>query len=262
MARWIGNLANQDVRRCLEIAKNTVTSPHLEVEELLKAYIAGSSIWIPEHKIERAIIKERYDIYPSQDHRFVQNIYWLDDELETSPLLGLRLLLLLRDAQKADARNHFLTVEQTVDYLRAMVVEPRAVLRGLEKMLETGLCLSYDPTVTSINQVRQVELAPAGWQHLYWGMRDPNYIQAMIEVTPLVDPEVYEKLTTLRGQPRSVAWRLELECFCDYLIAEDRKFCQVPQHPAYESQERLCRDLKKSLNRARKATSLALVEEC
>lgn len=242
---WIGNLANRDIRRCLEIAKSLVTSPHIEVHELLKAYFAHSYIYLPPHKIKRALIKGHYDLYPTGIHTFVHNIYSIENEVETSPLLGLRLLRLLRDAQKSDNGDPFLTLDHIIEYCRAMLVDPSVTMAWLSRLLEAGLCLSYDPTVTAIGDAGKIELAPAGFQHLRWGTRDSTYAQAMLEVTPLADRVSFEKLSNLASRPFREIWRDELECFVDYLAAEDAKYCKVPDHEAYVTQKRLTLDLRR-----------------
>ena len=246
ISRWIGQLANGDIRQCLELAKNITTSPHIEIEELLKVYVSELP-FIPPWKIQRAIIKDKYDIYPVGDNRFVQNIYWLDDEFVSSPLLGLRILLLLRNVRKSRENDNFITVNQIIDYFRAMHIEDSIVMAWLDKMLETGLCLSYDPTITSIKDAQRVELSPSGLQHLWWGSRDRDYLQTMMEVTPINAREAFRMLEDLRRQPLKEVWLKQLETFLEYLLTEDLHFCHIPHHDAYESQFRLSENLRTML---------------
>ena len=242
---WIGNFANRDIRRCLDIAKFLVTSPHLEVHELLKTYLADSSIFLPTYKVKRALIKGCYDIYADEIHTFIRNIYALDDELETSPLLGLRILRLLRDTQKSDADNPFVSLDQILDYFRAMLVDATVTTSWLSRLLESALCLSYDPTVTDIDNAGRLQISPAGFQHLRWGSGDADYAQIMLEVTPLRDSAVYDRLTRLRKRPVREVWQEELETFADYLISEDEKYCSVPDHEAFANQIRVASRLRR-----------------
>ncbi len=241
---WIGNLANNDIRRCLDIAKNIVSSPHLEVHELLKAAIADSDIVVPRYKIKRALFKGQYDIYPVGVNSYVRNVYALD-EVETTPLLGLRILRLLRDAQKTDTSNPFVTYDHIIEYCRAMMIDTSATRAWLSRLLEAGLCLSYDPTVTTVDASGKLELSLAGYQHLRWGTHDCDYAQTMLEVTPLVNQTVFDQLSSLASRPHSTVWRDKLSCFVDYLIAEDERYCQVPDHPAYTIQKRLTAQLRR-----------------
>lgn len=236
---WIGNLANNDIRRCLEIAKNVITSPHLEVQERISAYVDGTNIHVPPHKIKRALFRGQYDIYPGELNPAVRNIYAIEDELVASPLLGLRLLQLLKDAMESDMEDSFVTLEQIVEYFRAMLVEPAVITAWLSRMLESGLVLSYDPRVTEIRNTGKIELAPSGLQHWLWGIHDSDYVQAMLEVTPIADQGVFAQLSSLASQPNSVTWRNKLDCFVSYLISEDAKHCRVPEHEAYVTQKRL-----------------------
>jgi energy-coupling factor transporter ATP-binding protein EcfA2 len=71
-ANWIGGLANHDIRRLLELTKEVIASPHLRLDDLLKAHVAGRTDAVPAYRIKRALIKRRYDIYPVGEHSFVQ----------------------------------------------------------------------------------------------------------------------------------------------------------------------------------------------
>jgi GTPase SAR1 family protein len=244
---WIGNFANRDIRRCLDIAKFLVTSPHLEVHELLKTYLADSSVFLPTYKVKRALVKGQYDIYADETHTFIRNIYAIEDELETSPLMGLRILRLLRDAQKSDSENPFVTLDQVLDYFRAMLIDATVTTAWLSRLLESALCLSYDPTVTDIDNARRLQISPAGFQHLRWGTGDRDYAQMMLEVTPLRDSSAYDRLVGLRKRPFREVWQEELEAFVDYLIAEDEKYCRVADHEAYTNQTRLASGLRRMI---------------
>ncbi|MBX3133016.1 MAG: AAA family ATPase [Gemmatimonadaceae bacterium] len=244
VAYWIGNLANNDVRRCLELAKYLVSSPRLEVAELLKTYIAGSSIVLPAWRVKKALVNGRYDIFSSTENTFVRNVFALDEDLEHSPLLGLRLLQVLRDTSKHDPTDPFMPVEHVIDYFRAMHVEPRATTRILGKMLEYGLCGSYDPTITEIAKAKRVELTPAGFQHLRWGTRDQAYISEMLLVTPIASSEAHASLAALQRQSRKVAWAPMGREFVRYVCSEDEKYCRVPAHPAYDNQSQLVAQLR------------------
>ena len=245
---WIGNLANRDVRRCLELAKDIVISPHLDVDELVKAYIARSTVVIPPHRIKRAIIRGRYDVYPAEDNKFVRNVFTISSDVDSSPLLALRILQLLRDAYRTEQDDRFITLEQVVDYCRAMAFDTNAVLGLMSELLDAGLCWSYDPTVTAISHVRKVELSPSGYQHLRWGLRDPDYVFAMAQVTPLRDSSVFDSLMELGLRDTRDGRLDQLRVFIDYLIEEDRKYCSVPTHSAYDSQVKLYHEMGKAVS--------------
>ena len=247
VGRVIDSLANRDIRKCLELACTIASSPYIEVKELLKAYVAGSALGVPPHKIKRATIKGNFDIYPEDQSKFVRNVFKTNDESESSPLLGLRLLQFLSDARRGKGQA-FIEIEQLLRYFDAMHFERSTVMAWLDEFLGSGLCFAYDPTHVSIQDVDRLRLSPSGFQHLYWGLTDTTYIQIMMEVTPLLDAEAYSQLADLQQQRRQDVWRQELELFIKYLINQDDMHVMVPDHVAYRGQQKLPRRLQTTLD--------------
>lgn len=240
IADSIGNLANHDVRRTLTLAKEFVGSPHLNVEQLIKAYVARSAVDLPEHLATRALVCGHYDVYPTGNHDFVQNLFSLDEHLETTPLLGLRLLRLLADVPVDEHLGQLIDVEQVMGYAAGMGIEARATGLWLDGMLKTGLCLNFDPTVVDIDLARQIEISPAGRQHLLWGSGDFEYLTGMAAVTPLLDEPTF---MDLQRKAASKRWRSVAATFAEYLLREDASYCSAPKHEAYASQQRLITSL-------------------
>jgi cold shock CspA family protein len=185
-----------------------------------------------------AIVRGKYDIYPVGQSAFVQNIYALITETDTSPLLGLRLLRLLEDTsfQRAEGMARYVEVPQIRDYFAAMNIEPRVTNQWLEAMLNYGLVLSYDPTVSGIEKAFRVEIAPAGLQHLQWGLGDWIYMESMAEVTPLLEQAVHDNIRGLLGVEMPFARRKAVRTFLLYLLGEDSKYCVIPDHATYGPQ--------------------------
>ena len=238
VAELIGNLANRDIRRCLQLTRDIVGSPHIQVHELLKAAMTHTALEVDSENAKLAIIRGKYDIYPVGQSAFVQNIYALTTETDTSPLLGLRLLRLLEDTsfQRAEGKARYVEVPQIRDYFAAMNIEPRVTDQWLEAMLNSGLLLSYDPTVSGIEKAFRVEIAPAGLQHLKWGLGDWVYMESMAEVTPLLEQAVHDNISGLLGVEMPFARRKAVRTFLSYLLGEDSKYCVIPDHAKYDPQ--------------------------
>lgn len=247
-SRWVGSLSNHDIRRSLELTRSIMASPYIKVEELLTLYITKDATTIPEYDIQRAIIRGNYNFYPVDSNQFVQNIYSLRTEIGTSPLLGLRILTALYDAHHREVQGteSFVAVSQIFDYFQATTIERRVVSLWLDAMLKTGLCLSYDPTHTSIEQVQKVEISPAGRQHLLWGSSDDSYIGSMMEVTPINDQSTYDRLKNAPRDTKALEWLTKTDIFIQYLLEEDASFVQVPEHESYQGQHRLTKLLGKA----------------
>ncbi|MDH3347822.1 MAG: AAA family ATPase [Desulfobulbaceae bacterium] len=241
VAKWIGNLANNDIRRCLHLTRDVVSSPYLRVDDLVKSYIAKTSLQSSEINIKRAIIRKGYNFYPTGQNEFVQNLYSLTTEIETTSLLALRILRLLRDAKHHDAGGleDYVTVEQILDYLQAVGIDRRSTTLCLDALLKSGLCLSYDPTVMDIAFVKKVQLSPSGLQHLFWGSWDESYIGSMLQVTPISDQEVHQKLQVIKGENIYQKWNASIIIFLEYLIKEDQIYTNDIDHAAYKGQRKL-----------------------
>lgn len=236
VARWIGDLANHDVRRTLNLIRAFIGSPHLRVAELISAYISGSAIDIARWRVERAIIRLHYDIYPVAQHDFVQNVFTLNEDLPTTPLLGVRLLQLLSDVPEREHEGAIIEISEILAYFSGMNIEDRAVLGWLDVMLKTGLLLNYDPTVVDIREASMVEISPAGRQHLFWALGCNEYFSSMSQVTPLLSEETF---TEMRDNSQEYKWRARTIIFIEYLLREDAMYCSIPMHEAYQSQQRV-----------------------
>lgn len=238
---WIGNLANHDVRRTLNLVRSFVGSPHLRVDDLIKAHLAGSALEVSNSRAARALIRGHYDIYPAGQHDFVQNVFALSEVPPTTPLLGVRVLQLLADVPQREHHGAVIEVSEIVAYCTGMNLDSRPVLLWLDSLLKTGLLLNYDPTVQDIGQATRVELSPAGRQHLHWAMGNLEYLGAMAEVTPLLSEGTYR---TMQARTTAGRWRERTSVFLTYLLQEDAMYVSLPEHDAYASQRRITSNLE------------------
>lgn len=235
----IGQLANHSIRQVLELVREVVNSPHVGLDEIFKAYVLGSAVHVPPYKTWKALILGRYDIYVGQSAKFVHNVFELNAELETTPLLGLRILQALKDAvvNHGDTKNRYLSKTDLLKYLTAMGLESRAVLLWLDVMLKKALVLSYDPTIVDVENADRIEISPAGEQHLYWGRGNYDYLLAMAEITVLLSPEACRDLEIASQSSRRTHDMISI--FVEYLRREDELFCHAPDHESYHGQHEL-----------------------
>lgn len=246
-SRWIGELANYNVRRTLDLAKSMVTSPHLKVSDLVAAYLANTAVQVPDFRAVNALIKQRYDIYPVGQNEYVQNLFALNEDLTTTPLLGLRILQLLSDVPRDERRAALLEVDDLVAYSAGMNIESRATYLWLQALLDTQLVLNYDPTIADIKDATRVEISPSGRLHLLWAQTNHDYLASMAVVTPLLTESVFKSISELHDRD----WRAAAAEFIDYLVDEDRTYCLLPKHESYQSQERLRGTLERTARRLR-----------
>jgi GTPase SAR1 family protein len=238
-SKWIGSFSNFDIRRCLELTRDLIASPHLSLEEFLKVYVASSREGGEEEpvklfRIKNALIKKVYDSYPVGNHKYIQNLFYLTGNINTSPVLSLRILQVLVDRKNDKSEDNFLLIDQILDYFGAMGVDRSITLKHLDISLSKGLILSYDPTILSIENSRKVEISPSGFEHYLWALNDNDYLFIMLEVTPITDQQFFNFIDETYHQ-WSVRNELMLR-FLIYLETEDITYCHIPSHVAFKGQ--------------------------
>ncbi|MFZ2280757.1 MAG: hypothetical protein WAW39_23360, partial [Prosthecobacter sp.] len=214
------------------------------IDRLFTAHVANDADVIQPWKVKQAIIKRKYDIYPSGEHPFVQNIFDMGLERPTSPLISLRVLQFLRDVppEKTGDSSTFVPLSTVIEYFLSMGFDASDVILSVEQLLAKGLVLNYDPTVFEVEKVTKIEIAPAGNIHLLWGTTDEDYIKTMAQVTPIRDESTYNKLNAF-SRNLSVNWANCLIEFIEYVVSEDASWCQIPDHKNYIGQTKLSRRL-------------------
>ena len=241
ISQQIGKFANLDIRASLDIARHIMVSPYLSIDELFKTYMSGGLLDMDEKNIKKAIIRGKYDIYPSGQHKYLQNIFCINNEIETSPLICLRILQLLIDAGHIDpdGKSTYITIDNLISYMRVMGFEQRCVTLCLQAMLLTGLCFSYDPTKTKISEIKSIEISPSGLQHYHWGKQDFTYIYSMTFVTPIYNRNIFDEMTSLnKSESKRYAPKIS-KLFITYIIDEDSKYCIPQTHPSYKGQNEI-----------------------
>ena len=160
-------------------------------------------------------------------------------ESVTTPLLGLRILQFLRDAQVRidDEDRAFVQISAVYEHCSAMGIQGRPVSLWLQVMLKSGLVLEYDPTITEVEKLTKVEISAAGKVHLIWGTADETYLRVMRDVTPLRDRNVFDEIVYCLRNDYRYNWKRSIIAFIDYLLEEDSRYVQIPQHPLYEGQQ-------------------------
>src|SRR5262249_13859766 len=158
--------------RALRLARLFVTSPHLKVEDLLSSYLAGSAVTVNRSRAVMALVRGNYRDYPQGQHEFVQNVFALVENAETTPLIGVRILQLLSDVAGGDSNDPLIPLDDALRYNGDMGIEIRIIIACVDEMLKTGLIRNYDPTITSVDAATQIEISPSGEQHLDWSKRN------------------------------------------------------------------------------------------
>jgi hypothetical protein len=222
----------------LLLSRDLINSPHLGFDEAFKAYVTASVVDIPEFKIRRAMIRGRYDIYSPDAHKYVHNVFDLNAEIQTSPLLGLRILQAVKNAaiHHGETKSDYISKTDLFGYVCAMGFERRAVALWLDALLKRALLFNYDPTCVDEQNATQLEISSTGELHLYWGQREYEYLFAVAETTPIRDEPAFTEMRLAYSDGRHVKSRAVVANFLRYLMAEDQVYCRIPHHESYAGQ--------------------------
>ena len=251
--KWIGNLANMDIRRCLDLTRDIIASPHLSFDDLFAARYASANedLLIKPYKIKNAIVRKSYSSYPVGHHSFLQNLFYAVENVNTSPILTIRLLQMLLDHKnQRDNDDGFLMVSKILEYFGNMGIEQMTTLTHLDFLLRKGLIQSYDPTILDIHVSKKVELSPSGHEHYTWGFYDDDYMFMMLEVTAIVDKDLFEYLDQYyydRSYKNACILR-----FIDFLVSEDKRYCNIPEHTSFRGQHQILQRLNWRQERLRR----------
>lgn len=258
VAEWIGKLANRDIRRCLTLTRDIVSSPHLSADKLLSAKLDKTTLSIDQDRIKLAMIQGKYDIYPVGTNHFVQNCYGFVSDYQTTPLLSVRILEYLRGAwySNDDDERKYVPTSNVESYFLEMGVEKATTEACLNSLLVAGLVVEYDPTIKAIEHTSKVQISPSGKQHLTWSLSDWTYIECMALVTPVFDETTFDHLKGIHNGPqRSDLLRDFVSTFINYLIAEDNNFIKTPSHEIYQGQISIGQRLTEQVHALRPAAS-------
>ena len=135
-----------------------------------------------------------------------------------------------------ETRSRYIAKTDLYAYLGAMGLERRALALWLDSLLKTALVINYDPTCLIEESATQLELSPSGEQHLFWARGNHVYLEAMAEATAILDEAAFMTIETSSRLQAGQRMHQLIRAFGEYLNAEDRRYCIVPEHPSYRGQ--------------------------
>ena len=99
-AKRVGEIANYNIRKTLSLSRRIVTSSVLRVDDLIKAYITGRPITTTPEVFTNALVRGDYQFFRPGDEPLLFPMFQVDSTVRQSPLVHVRLLLLLRATTK------------------------------------------------------------------------------------------------------------------------------------------------------------------
>jgi energy-coupling factor transporter ATP-binding protein EcfA2 len=258
VGRTIGWLANFDIRRSLQIAQRLITSPIMDVSELIKAYAIGQKFRPQQVNIKKALLFGDYNHFYQQDSNFILNVFEVDSNAITSPLIKLSILRLLIDiySNNSDPEKIYFSVEDILNYFEPATVSRAIVKDHLNILLNYRLIEPYDPTDIAVYEDQRVKITSCGRIHYEFVIDDTKgmYMSEMAIMTPVSSQDYISKARNiLRGGEKlqSEDWRTIIEYFIEYCLRQDEIFVSLPNTSSYKSQRVLRENLKKISTRKR-----------
>lgn len=247
VSRTIGQLSNHDIRRSLKISNRIVTSPIINIEQLVGAYVSGAYLSISQHQIEKALILGDYNHFYQAHSEFILDIFTVKADQVTSPLLKLSILKLLidREAQYRDQDEVYMSVEDIQNYFEPARVSRVIVKNHLKELLKYRLANPYDPTDQEIYEEQRLRITHSGKIHFKFALSDDPYIAQMALVTPIRNYELVAEIRELmKSKLIREEWAKIISKFVDYCIEEDRLFVLLPRSDSYDGQSQFRNELK------------------
>jgi len=249
VSRRISWLANNNIRRCLELAQVIIMSPFFSVDDLLKTYIAsGANAYQQPHytKFMQALILGNYNIYQPDQNEFVTNVFEISPHSPTSPLTSLSLLRVLIDrAGEGSGAAAYMSVEQLRQLFETLGVSETAVNQAISNLLINGLIDTYDTSKETIETSERIAITHCGRMHYEMATTDPIYVAEMAFATPIRDMDLVEMFRSMRDRGiGGKEWQDLERTFAQYLIGQDEEFCRLPSDEIFDGQRQLRRAFK------------------
>lgn len=246
-SKQVGELANYNMRKSLDLAKRVITSSVLNLEDLVRSYITSTMAAPSIQHFSNALMKGDYKFYKEEDEPSIFPIFQVDKEIKQSPLMNLRLLQHLSDASQSaqSTDERYVRADGILSYFDAMSIAELAVQRSMEALLEAGLIEPYDLSRRVYSDNRRLAISFRGISHLRMAKFNPVFFEQMALTTPLADSEVCEQIRGAYNQKGALGAKLEKvrELFATYLQAEDARHCYAPDRPEFSSQADLATEI-------------------
>ena len=167
-SKTIGELTNYNIRRTLSLSQRIITSSVLQIEDLIKSYISGKLVSTNFTKFMNALMKGDYEAYKQSDNHEVYPIFQVDHEVRQSPLLKLRILVLLDSIHNSSrtVEEKHLSMQSIVDYFDTLGCSETAIDKAVMSLLEAGLVEPYDVSNWTLSNNSKLAISYRGVAHL------------------------------------------------------------------------------------------------
>lgn len=243
----IASVANYNIRQTLLLCRRIVTSSSIKIEELMKSFLAGKVALPGASEITRALLIGDHSFYRKDDKHLVFPIFDVDSRLRHSPLLHLRILVLLQSRREAsaDVEGAYLDVNSINRYFDVIGYAEAAIEHSLAKLFESGLIEAFDASRTSAASAQKVAITYSGLKHVELSLFNSTFFGELALTATMIDTETARQLRDAfdEGGSRDEALTKVNRLFSLYLLTEDQKFGRIPDSEQFKRQAALLVDL-------------------
>ena len=249
ISRTVGWLSNHDIRRSLKLAERIILSPFIGIDDLVKIFLSKKTLNVERRRISKALFLGDYNQFNQTNSELVLNLFEVNPENLSSPLLRLSILRLLMDKEfsSTQAESAYVTVEQVQNYFESMGANRSLVVHDISLLLEYRLVEPYDPSTTDVTDSLKVRVTHSGQIHYEFAQNDFVYMQCMAQSTSVRRTGAVDgikKVLQRSGKRTRNDWDEIKRVFAEYLLKQDSIFLNVPEMDAYRSQKQLRQDFE------------------
>ncbi|MCG7932626.1 MAG: hypothetical protein N0E44_21640 [Candidatus Thiodiazotropha lotti] len=248
VSRTISWLSNHDIRRGLLIAERIITSPIISMESIIKTWINGEHLVIPEMRIRQALLYGNYTMFRQDHSEYILNLFSISPRNVTSPLIKPSIIRLLLDVKNSagSGEEEYLSVARICDYFDSCGLGLSTLSEHISDLLNYRLIEPYDPTDSEIYSEQRLRVTHSGQLHYEFMNHGFIYLQNMSLVTPIRNIMLVDELRQLMDNKKMsrLDWDRLKKKFVSYLLEEDCKFISIPKLEHYSGQRLLREELR------------------
>ncbi|MEJ2612246.1 MAG: cold shock domain-containing protein [Candidatus Thiodiazotropha sp.] len=249
-SKTIGEIANYNIRRTLELSQRVITSTVYQIGDLLKAVVSGGVANLSYSKFMNALMKGDYEVYKPNDNHFILPIFQVSESVKQSPLLNVRILSLLKAVKNAarTVEDKHLNMQSLSNYFDSLGCSEAALDAAVLCLLEAGLIEPFDSSVKNIEPNQRVAITHSGLRHLELSLFNSIFFEQMALTTAIVNHDMADQIRGIYHADCGYREKMNKirSVFYDYIIREDAANLVVPENgEQFESQREVVNSLSK-----------------
>jgi hypothetical protein len=233
---FLGRLSNFDIAKMLQLAERVISSPTLNVDDLVTSFFTPKGMApFDQKRVMKALIVGDYDRHSTLSNEYLINVFGTDGSYPYSPLLCCSILLILLNLQispTTDVDSFHMAVATILNFFEPCGVARDETRKCLKQLFESRLISPLDPTDDVMLDGTKVAITPRGHAHLDLASVDEVYLSQMARVTGVRYSQTREVISQalLNSEGQGSPGR---SAFSKYVLSDDAAKLRVPNVEGY-----------------------------